>query len=90
MENVRIKWLYYVPNASNLTTSSTIFSCGSYTQNVANSGISYVYYGLDVNQFSGNGEYYLDISKWQIFGVEKISAQADWQTTVTNKPGLST
>ena len=75
----------YLPNASNDTTRLTTanYSSGSYTKNVASSAIiiSYLYYGLVVNQLSGNDSY-LDFGEWQIFGVEKKSAQADWQTTI--------
>ena len=80
----------YLPNASNITTRVTEsnYSTGSYTQTVANSGISYLYYGLVVNQIAGNN-YYLDFGEWQLFGVEKISCQADWNSTIINKPDLT-
>ncbi len=43
----------YLPNASNITArlTTTNYSSGSFTQNVVNGGISFLYYGLDVKQF---------------------------------------
>ena len=74
-------------NASNLYTVAT-YTNGVYSKTNINNLKQYLYYGLTVYKLVGS-DTVLNFSEWQIFGIEKTSSQADWNTTIVNKPYLN-
>jgi hypothetical protein len=81
-----------INDASNTATkiNSTYYSTnGLFTKSNINSSKNYLYFGLVVKELSTTNTDVLNFYSWQIYGVENISAQSDWNTTIIHKPDLS-
>ena len=80
----------YIEDASN-TLEKVVYSGDagrSYTKSNIYSTKAYLYYGLVVNEITGATGFSLAFTEWKIYGVEKMSYQADWNTTIINKPTI--
>ena len=85
--NDAITWTV-IPDASNLTVKPA-YTTSTYTKSNIVSNESYLYFGLVVNELQDITGTTLNFSEWQIFGLENKNCQADWNTTIINKPDLT-